>query len=57
MLARRPATGDWQALRRDVGLVPAVTDGDGDDRAVQAAPKPSINTNGQALGQLLNGVA
>ena len=36
----------------------AENDGDTDDRATKvAAPKPSLNVNGQALGQLLNAVA
>ena len=32
-------------------------DRDTDDRAARAAAKPSVNLNGQALGQLLNAVA
>jgi hypothetical protein len=36
-------------------------DGDSDDRggaqAVQAAPAPSVNSNGQKIGQVINAVA
>lgn len=35
----------------------AENDQDSDDRAMQAAAKPSVNLNGQALGQMLNAVA
>ncbi len=49
-LQRQPEAAEVQKVGGD-------NDGDSDDRggqAVQAPPKPSVNLNGQKIGQLIN---